>query len=229
MLRFALALLVVLVALVVAKHWSAAWLKRRWFTLHRRFVEQGAQGNIDILFLGDSITAFWQSWWARRLWESTYAGRGSANFAIGGDTTENILWRLRDGELSNVRPRVAVLLAGINDLILRGEPVNAVQGIIDIVSEVQTALPDCKVLVLAIFPSAQPGSPRRKLIEEANTLLRARLEGRSRTLFIDIGSRFLESDGTLSRSVMPDLVHLSTRGYRIWVDAMEKPLQSLLH
>lgn len=228
MLNAALGLLVALVLLVVANRVSAVWLKRRWFKLHARFMEQGAQGNIDILFLGDSITAFWQSPWARRLWESTYAVRRSANFAIGGDTTENILWRIRDGELRDVRPKVVVLLAGINDLILRGEPANVVQGIMDILSEVQALLPDTKVLVLAIFPSAQPGSRRRKLIDEANAMLCTRLEGRSRTLFVDIGSRFLKSDGTVSRTVMPDRVHLSTRGYRIWGDAMEAPLQSLL-
>src|SRR4051794_33900304 len=163
----AIALPAVFATLLLAKYRSAAWLKRRWFDRHRGFIIDGEQGHVDILFLGDSITAFWKSWWARRIWESNYAHRRSANFAIVGDTTENILWRLRDGELRHVRPKVIVLLAGINDLITRGKPVDTVHGIMDVVDEVKTSLPETNVLVLAIFPSGQPGSQRRGLVDEA--------------------------------------------------------------
>lgn len=205
-----------------------------WMSLHESFVKQAKESNINLLFLGDSITAGW--FWGNggiNIWKKCYAPRHAANFGIGWDRTQNVLWRIENGELDGIKPSVVVLLIGTNNCGNEdsGKPRNTtpeiIEGISTIVHELRTRLPESEILLLGLFPRGEKNDPVREQVKAINAQI-AKLDDGKMVKFMDIGSKFLEPDGTLSRKIMPDLLHPSEQGYQIWSDAMEGTLDSML-
>jgi len=194
-----------------------------WMELHRRFLNEAKKGNVDLLFLGDSIT---QGWNNNDVWKRFYGPRKSANFGIGGDRTQHVLWRIQNGELDGIEPRVVVLMIGTNNAG-SSTPDEIAQGISAIVAEVRRRLPKTQVLLLGVFPRGQEPSPVRERLKSVNQKI-AKLDDGSHVRFLDIEKAFLNEDGTISPKIMPDYLHLSRQGYRIWADAMEPTLWSML-
>jgi lysophospholipase L1-like esterase len=192
--------------------------------LHQSFLKRAQQGNVDLLFLGDSITQGWGG--ARKTWDRFYGPRKPANFGIGGDRTEHVLWRIQNGELKGIEPKVVVLMIGTNNAS-ENTPDEIAQGVTAIVHELRQRLPRSKVLLLGVFPRGEKPSPIRERLASVNTKI-ARLDDGSNVHYLDIGKAFLSEDGTISNTIMPDYLHLSQRGYRIWADAMEPTLWSML-
>ena len=206
---------------------DANWVKR-----HEGFVEQAKKGNVDLLFLGDSITDGWRGR-GKVVWEKFYGTRNAANFGIGGDRTQHVLWRMENGELDGLKPKVVMLMIGTNntgkekDGSVRNSPMEIVEGVTTIVKGLRTKLPDSKILLLGIFPRGENGQPIRDQLKEINAQL-AKLDDGKMVKFLDIGDKFLETDGTLSKEIMPDLLHPNEKGYQIWADAVESTLADLL-
>jgi len=205
-----------------------------WMSSHETFVAQAKKGHVDLLFLGDSITAGWL--WGKggiNVWNKYYVPLHAADFGIGYDRTQNVLWRIEHGELKRIKPKVVVLLIGTNNAGNEdnGKPRNTtpeiVEGVTTLVKELRVRLPKSKVLLLGLFPRGETGDPVREQIKEVNSQL-ARLDDGKTVRFLDIGSRFLEADGTLSRQIMPDLLHPNERGYQIWADAMADTLAGMM-
>jgi len=194
----------------------------RWMDLHQSFVARAAEGNVDLLFLGDSITQGWHP----EVWNRFYAPRRAANFGIGGDRTEHVLWRIQHGELEGIRPRVVVLMIGTNNAGSNSAD-EIVAGITAIVQELRGRLPEAKVLLLGVFPRSPSPDAVRQRLEEVNRRIASLADGSS-VVFLDLKDAFLNADGTISREIMPDFLHLSRRGYRIWAEAMEPTLWKLL-
>ena len=236
-----------LAVLVVAAFWATAVFAENtailpvprtfptnWMALHDSYVARAKQGQIDLLFLGDSITAGWQ--WDQgglNVWKQYYAPRHAAEFGIGYDRTQNTLWRIEHGELDGIKPKVVVLLIGTNNAGNEddGKPRNTtpeiVAGVTTLVKELRARLPASKVLLLGIFPRGEKNDPVRAQVQDVNSQL-ARLDDGKTVKFLDLGSKFLETDGTLSRDIMPDLLHPNERGYRIWAQAMEDTLAGMM-
>jgi beta-glucosidase len=194
-----------------------------WMKMHESFLDQAKKGDIKLLFLGDSIT---QGWNNNAVWKRFYGPRQAANFGIGGDGTQHVLWRVQHGELEGIHPRVAVLMIGTNNSG-SNSAAEIAQGITTIVKELRSRLPETKILLLAVFPRGPKPDGTRAKLEEVNHQV-ARLDDGSHVAYLDIGKEFLNADGTLSREIMPDYLHLSARGYRVWADAMEPTLWRLL-
>lgn len=208
-----------------------AWVKR-----HEGFVESTKKGAVDVLFLGDSITDNWRKpEQGLPVWEKYYAPLHAANFGISGDRTQHVLWRMQNGELDGIKPRVVVLMIGTNNtglerdqLTPRNSPEEVVAGVTAIVQGLRTQLPQSKILLLAIFPrGASSDHPQRLQINQINTKL-AGLDDGKNIHFLNIGPKFLAPDGRLSKEVMPDFLHPSTKGYEIWAEAIKSPLEQLL-
>lgn len=191
--------------------------------MHESFLDRAKKGDVNLLFLGDSIT---QGWNNNDVWKRFYGPRRAANFGIGGDRTEHVLWRLRHGELDGISPRVVVLMIGTNNAGANTADEIA-QGVTAIVKELRKRLPEAKVLLLGVFPRGPKPDATRALLEDVNRRI-AKLDDGSHVTYLDIGKAFLNPDATLSREIMPDYLHLSARGYRIWADAMEPTLWRLL-
>ncbi len=197
-----------------------------WRQMHETYLERAKEGEIDLLFLGDSITYGWNNN-GKAAWERFYGEREAANFGIGGDRTQHVLWRLENGEIDGLSPEAVVLMIGTNNLG-SNTPEEIADGVTAIVEKLRSALPEAKILLLAIFPRDEDPSPRRERLEAVNRQIAGLAESDDMVTYLDIGAHFLNDDGTISKEIMPDFLHLSPRGYRIWADAMEPTLWSLL-
>ncbi len=194
----------------------------RFLMLNERV--QQHEGELEILFLGDSITQGWEIT-GRKVWDEYYEGR-ALNIGVGGDRTQNLLWRLDNGNIEGVFPHVAVVLIGVNNSG-RNSSTEILQGVTAVVAKLREKLPETKILLLGIFPHKADFHHRRGLTAQVNQVL-PRLADGEYVFFLDIGHRFLADDGTISDSIMPDELHLSEAGYRIWAEAMEDTLSALL-
>jgi lysophospholipase L1-like esterase len=195
--------------------------------MHESFLERSKKGNIDLLFLGDSITEGWLAN-GKDVWNSSYGSRQVANFGVGGDRTQHVLWRLDHGEIDGINPKLVVLLIGTNNT---SEPSNTVDeivvGVKTIVSKLREKLPDTKILLLGVFPRGEKPNAVRIKLEDVNKQLAQEDDGKM-VRFLDIGKTFLQEDGSISPKVMPDFLHLSKEGYQMWADAMEPTLKAML-
>lgn len=193
---------------------------------------KNAPGDYDIAFIGDSITEGWERS-GTNVWRKFYGGRKCINFGVGGDRTENVLWRFEHGQLDGVKPKVAVLMIGTNnsgkekDGKLRNSEKEILEGVQAVVKQIRARLPDTKLLVLGIFPRSQTFSEQRGQVVQVNQAL-AKLADGQMIHYLDFGSQLIEADGSLSKAIMPDYLHLSEKGYTIWAEAIEPKLKELL-
>jgi lysophospholipase L1-like esterase len=195
---------------------------------HEGFVEIAKQGNIDLLLLGDSIT----DWWVQgdensRMFEKYFGSIRTANFAIAGDTTQGVLWGLRNGEGQGFQPKAVMVMIGTNNSNSHTGPEIA-EGVGAVVLEVRRNFPDAKILLLAIFPRSVPGDPVRDRIAEVNRII-SRLDDQRHVFYMDIGSRFLDEKGVfLPGAFRPDNLHPAAGGYDIWGAAVQPKLAELM-
>lgn len=182
--------------------------------------------NAQLIFIGDSITERWEEA-GRDIWLKHYARLNAINAGISGDCTQHVLWRLQQGNLGNINPKVAVVLIGTNNSH-DNTPQEIAEGVGSIIATLQTRLPNTKILLLGIFPSGfNAGNPQRRIAMKANTLI-SKLADNHTIYYLDIGSALTEPNGNISPKIMPDSLHLSTEGYAIWASEMAPTLQSLL-
>ena len=195
---------------------------------HRAFNERVKQGNVDLIFIGDSITEGWEKD-GKEVWSRYYSNRNAVNLGIDGDRTQHVLWRLANGNIDNISPKVAVLMIGTNNHPPRNTPEEVADGIIAVCKVLRGKLPKTRILLLAIFPRAvvtEPGEMREEL---ARASLMASVVADNKSIYyLDIGNKFLEPDGTISKEIMPDYLHLSPKGYQIWAEAIEPELVKLM-
>jgi lysophospholipase L1-like esterase len=212
-----------------------------WITRHNGFVDLAKQGNIDVLFLGDSITDFWRDdnpaslHRGKPVWDQYYGSLKAVNFGISGDRTEHVLWRLQNGEGQGFKPKVIVLMIGTNNTGLQSrtnpKPRNTVPeataGVIAVVQELRKDFPDAKILLLGIFPRGAKDDPQRQQVADINTAISA-LNDDQHIFYFYFGDQFLDPDGNIPKDIMADSLHPTTKGYQIWAEAMEDELAKLL-
>lgn len=192
---------------------------------HEEKLAARGEAPVDLLFVGDSITQGWEAF-GGETWEKYYGGRNAFNIGFSGDRTEHVLWRLRDGAVDGLAPRVAVVMIGTNNhRVNTAEEIGV--GVRAVAAELRERLPETKILLLAIFPREERPGPLRDKIAEANVHA-ARAAEDPMVTFLDIGGAFLDDDGRLSSGLMPDYLHPNPRGYRVWAQAMEVTLWELL-
>ena len=195
---------------------------------HLGFVETASQGNIDLLLEGDSITDWWVQGDANKAMFDKYFGAiKTANFAIAGDTTQGVLWGLRNGEGQGFRPKAVMLMIGTNNSGASSGPEIA-EGVGAVVLEMRKDFPDAKILLLAIFPRSTPGDPVRAKLAEANRII-SRLDDGRHVFYLDIGAKFLDEKGYfLPDAFRGDNLHPQAKGYDIWGAAVKDKLADLM-
>lgn len=183
------------------------------------------QNNVDLIFVGDSITQGWEVS-GRMVWDGYYGDRKALNLGVRGDRTQHVLWRLDNGNLKGIQPKVAVVMIGTNN-VETNTVSEVVDGVIAVVKKLQAKVPGIKIILLDIFPRGQSFNNSRGNILQVNQTVRKLHDGEN-IIYLPVGHFFLESDGTISRFIMPDFVHLSPIGYEIWATHMESTLAVLL-
>jgi lysophospholipase L1-like esterase len=214
---------------------DAGWMKR-----HESFNAISKKGEAQLVFLGDSITAGWEKN-GKDVWAKTWEPLKAANFGIGGDRTEHVIWRLQNGNFDGIKPKLVVLMIGTNNTGHNGRPAAEHGGVAYASSAEQTAegvkmildilgkkLPETKVLVLGIFPRGPSKDDAKRMQNVATNNLISGFADNKRVFYMDIGNTFLKPDGTLPKEIMPDLLHLSAQGYQMWADAIEGKVKELM-
>ncbi|XP_029304593.1 platelet-activating factor acetylhydrolase IB subunit alpha2 [Cottoperca gobio] len=191
----------------------------RWMSQHTRFVQECKDAEPDVLFVGDSMIQLMQQY---EVWRELFSPLHALNFAIGGDTTCNVLWRLQNGELENIRPKVVVLWVGTNNHQHTAEQVAG--GILAIAKLLTSSLPKAKIVVLSLLPRGERPNPLREKNAAVNEFLLSWLPRLGRAQVLDVSGDFVHSDGAISPQDMFDFLHLTQTGYR----TIAKPLSDLL-
>jgi lysophospholipase L1-like esterase len=207
---------------------------------HESFNVISKKGEAQLVFLGDSITHGWEKG-GKEVWDKYWAPLNAANFGIGGDRTEHVLWRLDHGNFDGLKPKEIVIMIGTNNTGHQGRPQKELNGAVyqctaqqtadgvkAIITKLQAKCPDAKILLLAIFPrGATPDDKLRKQNEETNAIIKGFADNK-KFYFMDINAKFLGADGTLSKEIMPDLLHPNAKGYEIWAEAIEPKVKELI-
>ncbi len=200
---------------------SSGWTERHW-TINRAVSQTP---DTELIFIGDSITQGWERA-GSRIWKDSFDTFRPLNLGIGGDRTEHILWRLENGNVDNIAPRTAVVMIGTNNFG-GGEdgPDEVLRGVVAVVESLHQRLPNTRILLLDIFPRGDAFNATRGDILQVNQALQSRYDGDVDVQFLPIGHVFLEDDGTIGSSIMPDALHLSEEGYRRWARAIAPAIE----
>lgn len=211
-----------------------------WMKQHESFNEISKKGEAPLVFLGDSITAGW-SGKGKEEWTKSWAPLKAANFGIGGDRTEHVLWRLEHGNFDGLKPKLIVLMIGTNNTGHEGRAQKELNGAIyhctaeqtaegvkAILANLQKKMPETKILVLGIFPRGPDSQDKMRQQNEATNALVAKFADNSKIFYLDIGKAFLQPDGVLSKDIMPDLLHPNAKGYEIWTASIKDKVAELM-
>jgi lysophospholipase L1-like esterase/thiol-disulfide isomerase/thioredoxin len=190
-----------------------------WVQRHEAMNERVKQGGVDVVFIGDSITQAGEGE-GKKAWAKYFAPMRAVNLGIGGDRTQHVLWRLDHGNLEGISPKAAVIMIGTNNSNGADNTAEEVaEGIKAIVAKVRGKSPGTKILLLGIFPRGEGHNAQREKIAAVNAAI-STLDDGEQVHYLDIGDKFLSADGTLSKEIMPDYLHLSEKGYQIWAEAV---------
>jgi len=202
--------------------------RHSWWTLRNDAVnERVKQGNVDLLFIGDSITHGWEGE-GKEYWDKYYAPRNAVNMGFSGDRTQHVLWRLDHGHLEGISPKLAIIMIGTNNSNGNDNTSEEIaDGIIATCRKIQAKCPKTKVLILAIFPRGPEPSGQREKNAKASQLASKLAEGKM-IHYIDINDKFLTKDGFLTNKIMPDYLHPNKAGYKIWAEAIEPKVTELM-
>jgi len=206
---------------------TAEWAVKWWGPRHEAVNKRLAEGQVDLLFIGDSITHGWENA-GRRIWDRYYTQRHAVNMGFSGDRTQHVLWRLDHSDFSHISPKLAILMIGTNNSNGTDNTAEEIaDGIIAICQRLRTRLPETKILLLAIFPRNPGPGPQREKNAEASRLA-SRIADYKMIYYMDINNEFLMEDGSLSQEIMPDYLHPNGTGYKIWAEAIEPKVAELM-
>ena len=204
---------------------------------HQQFVEKARKGGIDIYFEGDSITRRWAAADYPELlanWNQNFLGWNAADFGWGADKIQNILWRLNNGELDGVNPKIIVLLAGTNnaaDIVLSGDDARVAditKGFQAVLRVMQAKAPGAVIILTGIFPR-NDNMPVMPAIDKINRKL-AKLADGERIRYLNINGKLADADGSLFDGMMNarDKLHPTVKCYQVWADALKPIFTELL-
>ncbi len=208
------------------------WRTYKWTTRFAATKQYGKDHVCRLAFIGDSINHFFGGppldrglTSPRPVWQAFYGSRDAVDLGFGWDRTENVLWRLEQGEIDDMPLEAVSLMIGTNNIGLN-TPEQIRDGVQAIIDRIRRQKPKAKILLLAIFPRGEkPDDAGRLKAIEVNHLLEPLGKQRNVT-FMDIGAKFLEPDGTISRTTMGDFLHPTEKGYQIWAQAIEPWMQT---
>jgi lysophospholipase L1-like esterase len=197
----------------------------RFAQRHAENLARAKQGDVELLFLGDSITEGWRN--AADVFEKHFGQWKTANFGIGGDHTQHVLWRVMNGELDGISPKVVVMLIGTNNTGTWQPPDLIADGVARIVTTIREKSPNSRVLLLAIFPREKGRPEQCAKVPLINQHLAKLQDGRN-VRYLDLTEKFLDANGNIQAEIMPDALHLSAAGYQIWAEAMQPLLEEMM-
>jgi len=209
------------------------WKSYDWVVRHDEILALNQPGAIraDVVFIGDSITHFWSGEpKAKRVagkdsWEKWIAPHHPINLGYGWDRTENVLWRLRHGEIAGFKPKAFVVLIGTNNLSGFNPPAQTAEGVAEVCRELRRQAPQAKILLLAILPRQAKPDATRQRVTDTNVLLKAQAT-QIADAYIDLTDKLVEADGSILKETMGDYLHPTNKGYEVMGAAIDAQLKA---
>jgi arylsulfatase A-like enzyme/lysophospholipase L1-like esterase len=210
-------------AVIPATRGDEAWWRER----DRQLSNIAKTSDAQLVFIGDSITQGWETE-GKQVWQEYYQPRQSVNLGISGDRTEHVLWRITHGNLGKMQPTAFVLMIGTNNTGHRMQsPQEVAEGVRSILEVLKQKCPQSKILLHAVFPRGLSEFDPARLNNVAINQYLQRLADGQQVQYVDLSAKFLAPDSSISREIMPDLLHLSPAGYRVWAEGLEPKLKEL--
>lgn len=206
-----------------------------WQKRHQEVIERNQVFKPDVVIIGDSIIHYWSGEPAAPIargaqaWTNCFAGLKVTNLGFGWDRTENVLWRIENGELSGIKPRVIIIKIGTNNTSVRDRAGDIADGIMAVCDAAHRQQPDAKILLLALLPRPDEKTPRPTATEKVNALLPARTAGIGWVTYCDFGGAFRNADGTVNGKLFCDGVHPNAAGYEVLGGKIREQLNALLN
>jgi lysophospholipase L1-like esterase len=203
------------------------WWKTRCLEKRNEIVDNGVE-QYDIVMVGDSITHRWEreGGEGRELFAKLKETYRTLNLGYGGDKTQNVIWRMMNGELEGYKTKLFTLMIGTNNK--DRNPADVAAGIKSILNIIRSKHAEAKVVLMPIFPrGASPDDKNRMRNEAVNAIIKGYADGKD-VIWLDFNSRFLEPDGKMTKRVMDDLLHPNAVGYQIWADAIVPVFRQIL-
>jgi len=209
------------------------WQSYDWAVRHEQILALNKPGafQADVVFIGDSITHFWSGEpKAKRVagkdsWEKWIAPHHPINLGYGWDRTENVLWRLRHGEIAGLKPKAFVVLIGTNNLSGINSVADTVEGVTEVCREIRRQTPQAKILLMAILPRGAKPDATRQRVTDANKLLKAQAP-QIVDAFVDVTDKLIEADGSILKETMGDYLHPTNKGYEVMGAAIDAQLKA---
>ena len=201
-----------------------------WKERHEQVKARIAKGDVNLIFIGDSITHYFggeptaKIVRAGEVWKKYYGQRNAVNMGFGWDHTQHVLWRLENGEIDGIAPKVTVLMIGVNNILRSYTPEQTAEGIRAILDIIEKKLPQTKILLIGVLPFGNPPSHKVK----ATNAIIAKFQDGQRIQFIDVGERFLKPDGSIDNELMPGALHPNDKGYQAFAESIEPKLAEML-
>jgi len=210
---------------VNSEPWAIDWWQERH---DEKLKQKNSMKKVDVVLLGDSITHGWEKT-GQSVFKERFKGLQVLNLGFSGDRTEHVLWRLRNGAIEGIAPKAVLMMIGTNNTGHRKESAkDTAAGIKEIISTLRSRLPETKILLQAIFPRDEsPEGEYRKQNDAINAIIKDYADDEY-IFYSDISDVFLEDDGRLPKSIMPDFLHPNREGYVLWADAIMPELKKLL-
>ena len=209
--------------------WAKKWWPGKFSDKAKELKEKGGS---EVIFLGDSITDFWEdNWRGKPVWDETFAAEPYKAIDLGfsGDRTEHVLYRIANGEFDGYKAKAIVLMIGTNNTghFPQSEepPVDSIIGIKRVLDALRAKQPDAKIILHPIFPRSVPEQRQRNEIVNREIVKFA--DGRH-VVWCDINDQFTLPGGTVSKEIMPDGLHPGTFGYVLWANALKPTLDACL-
>jgi len=202
-----------------------------WYLRHAAKVAESKEKSADIIFIGDSITHFWNDGenisYGKEVWDEFFGDFCTLNLGFGFDRTQNMLWRLQHGEGDNQKPALIVLNAGTNQFSITENysgdtPAEAFEGVKKLIQTIRSRWPEAELIVMAVFPRL-PENPTQKNIDQLNGYIKNFLQENAdpKIKFIDISQQLRKPDGSFNADLYHDRsCHPNADGYRIWARAL---------
>ncbi len=203
-----------------------------WVDRHNAILELNKPGasKAKVVLVGDSITHFWsgepksQRVAGALTWDRYIAPHAPINLGFGWDRTENVLWRLRHGEVKGLAPKAYVVLIGTNNLSTNTVAETA-EGIVAVCAEIRAKSPGAKILLLGLLPRGERPDAMRQKAAEVNSMLVAAAP-KICDRYVDLSARYVQNDGRISRAIMSDFLHPTDAGYEFMGKAIDDTLKS---
>jgi len=212
----------------------AVMLDADWWKERHELILSKLDSNAELILVGNSIFHTLDNEDRKEVWESYLDKYHTINMGISGDRTENVIWRLKNGLLENINPKVAILLIGTNNtdgnhFLQISTSEELAEGIWEICTILHDKLPNTQIILMGILPYGYKPNHRDNINKATNDIIAKFPEKNSAINFVDIGSVYYDEDGKVIQDLMPDYLHPNSQGHLLMFEALEQEISKLMH